>query len=422
MLEFLWKGVIRDRRRSLLPIIVVSLGVFFVVFIDGFIAGMLSNMTQTTATYETGHLKVMTRAYEQEEKQQPIDLALLDIDRLMAQLEEEFPEVDWTPRVLFGGLLDVPDVDGTTKVQGPVSATAYDLLSSGSHEAERLRLPQSLVAGEMIRQEGELLISYDFAQNYQVKPGDEVTFFGTTMYGSMSFSNFRVAGIIRFGMSVLDRGAVVMDLRDAQQLTDMENGASEICGFLSDERYDREAAERIKVRFNAQQPATDEYAPVMKQLADQQMMSQTLAYTENMTLIMITLLVLALSIVLWNTGLLGGIRRYNEFGVRIALGEEKGALYRTLLLESLLIGVIGSVAGTLLGLLLCYWLSIHGIDYGSIMDNYGMMIHPVIRAELRPSMCWIGFIPGVLSMLIGTALAGQAVFKRETANLFKELD
>jgi putative ABC transport system permease protein len=256
-----------------------------------------------------------------------------------------------------------------------------------------------------------------------VQPGDTVTFFGSTMNGSMSFTNYAVAGVIRFGIGILDKGAIILDLSDARQLLDMDDAAGEILGFLSDDRYNKDLAESIKQNFNVGYVNNDdEYAPVMTQLIDQNMMSQMLSYMDNVSFIMVALLVFALSIVLWNTGVLGSIRRYNEFGIRLAIGEEKKHIYCTLLVESLLIGSVGSVVGTIAGLGLSYLMSIYGIDYGAIMENASMMMDPVMRTEITPRMYYIGFIPGVLSMLIGTALAGRAIYKRNTATLFKELE
>ncbi len=423
MNKFLLKGIFRDKRRSLLPVIVVSIGVFFVVFLDGFIGGMMSNMVKMNANFQTGHLKVITRAYQENEDQKPNDLALLNVDILMNELKEDFPDVDWNERIYFGGLLDIPNENGETKAQGPVSGTAYNFLSFKSKEAERINLKKSIVEGDIIKQNGKIIVSYDFAQNYNVKPGDEVTFFGSTMYGSMSFMNYTVAGIARFGTGMLDKGAVILDISDARILLDMENASSEIFGFLPDEHYDDEMAEKIKQEFNAiYVNDEDEYAPVMQQLADQNMMKQMLVYVDNVSSVITLLLIFALSVVLWNTGLLGGIRRYNEFGVRLALGESKKHIYLSLLTESLFIGIIGSVFGTFFGLLLCYYLSKNGIDFGSMMENISMMIDTVIRAEIHPRLFYIGFIPGILSVFIGTALAGRAIYKRKTAMLFKELD
>ncbi|MDR3340339.1 MAG: FtsX-like permease family protein [Candidatus Symbiothrix sp.] len=423
MIKFLWKGIIRDKGRSLLPVIVVSIGVLCVVFLDGLMGGVMNNMVKMTANFQTGHLKVMTRAYNGNEAQKPNDLALLEVDELIKDLHQKYPNIDWNPRISFGGLLDIPDSRGETKAQGPVAGSAYDLLSDDSKEAERLGLQKSLIAGQLIRRSGEIIISSDFADKFNVQPGDTLTFFGSTMYGSMSFMNYAVAGVIRFGVGMLDKGAIILDLSDARQLLDMDNAAGEILGFLPDEHYDREITESIKQDFNAAYADnSDEFAPVMLQLADQNGMRDSLSYMGSVSFIMVLLLVFALSIVLWNTGVLGGIRRYNEFGVRLAIGEEKKHIYHTLLVESLLIGGVGSVIGTAFGLGISYLISIYGIDYGAMMENLSMMIDPVLRAEVTLRMFYIGFIPGVLSMLIGTALSGQAIYKRNTAMLFKELD
>jgi putative ABC transport system permease protein len=126
MNRFIWKGVIRDKSRSLLPVIVVSIGVFFVVFLDGFMAGALGNMVDLTAKYQTGHLKVITRAYYDNAEQQPLDLALLDVDALLEELTTAYPDVSWNSRIYSGGLLDIPDEKGETRAQGPVVDNAYE--------------------------------------------------------------------------------------------------------------------------------------------------------------------------------------------------------------------------------------------------------------------------------------------------------
>ena len=423
MLKFLFKGIIRDRARSLLPVIVAVIGVFVVVLMVGLMGGMLDNIIQMTSHFQTGHVKVMTRAYAADEDQKPNDLALLDVDRMIEALKNDYPGIDWTPRIMFGGLLDIPDAHGETKAQGPVMGQSFDLLSPGSMEMERIGLQKAIVTGDVIRKPGDILVSIDFAEKFDVKPGDTVTFFGATMYGSMSFANYEVAGILRFGQSMLDRGAIILDISDARALLDMDNAASEIFGFFAGDRYDPDLAETVKSGFNTQYANDDdEFAPVMKQLADNPMLGMLMPYFQTVQQVTVVLLIFALSIVLWNAGILGSIRRYNEFGVRLAMGEDKRHIYRTLLVESTFVGLIGSVIGTILGIWLCRYLSVNGIDYSEIMENVSLMINPVIGAKVTPQLYYVGFIPGILSTLIGAALAGRAIFKRNTAMLFKELD
>ena len=380
-------------------------------------------MIESTANFQTGHLKVMTRAYSDNEEQKPNDLALLNLDILLEELKSDFSNVEWTPRIFFGGLLDIPDQDGESKAQGAVTGTAYDLLSGNNNETKRIGLQKALVAGDIIREPNEIIISNDFAETNGVIPGDMVTFFGSTMHGAMSFANYTVAGIVRFGIGQLDRGAVILDISDAQQLLDMENASGEIFGYLPENRYNEEEAKRVRTTFNAKYAdETDEFMPMMLQLTEQSFMDQTIALYDTMMIIMLALLIIALSIVLWNTGVLGSIRRYNEFGIRLAMGEEKKHIYRTLLGESLMIGIIGSTIGTILGIVLTLYLQEKGFDFSAVMENINMMIDPVIRSKFTPPLYYLGFFPGVFSMLIGTALAGIAIYKRNTAMLFKELD
>jgi len=142
----------------------------------------------------------------------------------------------------------------------------------------------------------------------------------------------------------------------------------------------------------------------------------------DVTSVILFIFVLAMSLVMWNAGLVGTLRRYGEFGVRLAIGEDKGRVYRSLIAESLIIGVLGSIAGTALGLALSYFLQVHGIDMHALLKSVNMVIQTVIRSKITPAAFYIGFIPGLFASLIGTAIAGRAVYKRQTARLFKELE
>ena len=422
MIKFLIKGVFRDRSRSLLPVIVVSFGVFVLILLLSLMDGMMSNMVSTTANVSTGHLKVMTKAYFQEKDQNPLDLALLDVSSLTADLNHRFPDIEWTGRITFGVLLDVPGENGESLGQAPVTGMAYDLLGEHSLEAQRLGLERGIIEGKGIQHSGQILLSRDLAHQYDLHEGSIVTLFGSDMNGSMTFSNAEVGGIVSMGVSALDKGAVLMDLEDARRLLDMEDAVTTLLGFSRDGNYDRAFCDQACVDYNASADPEDPYAPVMISLREQDGMDEMLAYVDSMSGMMFALLLFALSLVLWNTGILGGIRRYGEFGVRMAIGEGKWHIFKTLMIESTVVGIVGSVIGTALGLLLSWYLQVHGIDYSAMLENVSMNIDPIVRTELSPKLLYIGFIPGVLSVMIGTALASRGIFKRKTADLYKELD
>lgn len=220
-----------------------------------------------------------------------------------------------------------------------------------------------MVNGSLIDEHGEVLLSDLFAQKLGVGVGDEVTFIGSTMYGSMAFYNFTVAGTVLFGTEQLDRGAVLVDIEDARLALNMENAAGEIVGFFNDGFYDNDGAREMTENFNAEYASTDdEYAPLMKTLSQQGSMGQYVMLAEVWTVYISMIFVFAMALVLWNAGLLGGLRRYGEFGIRLAMGEEKKHVYNTLIYESIAVGVIGTVVGTSFGLLFSWLLQTYGID------------------------------------------------------------
>lgn len=422
MISFILKGILRDKSRSWLPIIVISLGVMLTVTMIGYINGAFRDMIDQNARFDTGHVKVMTRAYYEKQDQIPNDLALLEVTPLLKKLQQDFPGIDWVQRIKFGGLLDVPDAQGETRMQGYAIGMAYDLLSPGSSEPARMKIASSLVSGNPIQQAGEAVIGHEFAERLKIKPGDSFTFFGSTMEGSMAFKTFKLAGTIRYGSTGMDKTAIIVDLKDTQYLLDMEDGTGELLGFQGD-FYDDEQAIAMANQFNTKyEKDKDPFAPTMITLKAQNGLGELIDQAESMTGGFIFLFVLAMSIVLWNTGLLGGLRRYREFGIRLALGEGKSRIYLTNIVEAVIIGLIGSVIGTILGLAISYYMQEVGFDVSDYLQESAMIMPTTIRSRITPDLFYIGFIPGVLAMVFGTMLAGRAIYKRETARLFKELE
>lgn len=418
---FLLKGLLRDRQRSLFPILSVSLGVFLVVAMHCWMTGMMEETLDTSARFDTGHLKIVTKAYAEEMEQMPLDLALVGIDSLFAELQTLHPHMDWTPRIRFSGLLDVPDSLGETRIQGIVTGIAVDLFSPNSLEQKRLHLHDGLVRGRIPQKPFEILLSEEFSKKLNVHPGDKVTLIGTTMDGAMAMANFTVSGTLRFGVSALDRAAMIADLRDVQHALDMENAASEIVGFFPHDRYDEKMANSLLQTFSSRHSEADPFSPKILRLVDQQDLEGWIAYIREFLFVFIFIFVLAMSLVLWNAGLLGGIRRYGEIGIRLALGESSGHIFRTLLIEALLIGTLGSLIGTTLGLALAWFLQTHGLNIGYLLKEASLMIPNTLRARITPPAFFIGWIPGLFASLFGTGLAGMGIYRRKTSELFKEL-
>jgi putative ABC transport system permease protein len=429
MIGFLVKGLFRDRSRSLFPLLTVAIGVSLTVVIDSYMRGVQDGVFSATASFVSGHVRVATRASAKEGLGASNELALLGADSLLAALRHDFPDVTWTPRIRFGGLLDVPDSTGQTRVQAPAAGLAVDL-SPGSPEWKTLKLDHALASGRMPESPGEVLLSDGFARKLGVKPGDTLTLLSSTMNGSMVIYNFTLSGTVRFGVTAMDRGALVARIEDARQALDMSDAADEILGFQPHGQYDDRAAEQLAASFNAARKGGDEsqtasplaaFTPEMEALREASGLGSLIDLMGSASALIVTIFIVAMAVVLWNAGLMGSLRRYGEIGVRLAIGESKGAVYRSLLAEALVIGLVGSAVGTAIGLGFSLYLQDVGFNIGGMMKNASMVMDDVIRARVVPSSLIVGFLPGLSATFVGAAISGLGVYKRQTASLAKEL-
>ncbi|MDD2890306.1 MAG: hypothetical protein PHE49_06675 [bacterium] len=422
MIKFLIKGLSRDRSRSLFPILMVSTGAFLTVVLYGWIKGAMNDIIDSSARFDTGHIKVMTQAYKELSDQVPNDLAILGVSNLLGELRSEENNILWTPRIRFGGLLDIPDSLGETRSQGPVMGLGVDF-SSESNDKNILNIEKALVTGHLPQKKNELLISEDFSNKLGVKIGESATLVSSTMNGSMAMYNFKICGIVRFGVTAMDRGAVIGDINGIRDALDMPDGASEILGYSKDMLYNEAEMTKLAQKFNKKYfKKTDEFSPVMLTLSEQNGLKEYIVIIDFFGTILVMIFVVAMSIVLWNAGLMNALRRYGEIGLRLAMGESKGILYGRMILESVFIGLAGSLLGTFFGLILSYYLQYHGFDITSMMQKSTMVMSNIIRARVSLTSYYIGFLPGLFASVIGTMFAGIGIYKRKTSQLFKELE
>ena len=227
-------------------------------------------------------------------------------------------------------------------------------------------------------------------------------------------------------MGALDKQKMLLDISGARMALDMENAASEILGYSHDLYYDDSAAIFLCNTFNEiHSDSTDFFSPYMLALRDFNLMGYVIDFTDAAMGIIGSIFLSIVMVVLWNMGLMSGLRRYGEIGMRLAMGESKGQVYRSLILEAVIIGVVGSTLGTALGLPLTYYVQNVGLDYSELMETIGstnMILPNIYYAQVTPDLYYTGFIPGVLATVLGTMLAGRAIYKREMAELFKELE
>ena len=209
MIAFLLRGVLRDKSRFLFPFTVVTLGVALVVALVGFMEGVFMGMIDMTANLDAGHLRLVNKPLYDEEHLRPLDRSLAGQKETRAWLKKNSPEqVEWFPRIRWGAILDVPDENGETLSQTPVVGMALELRTENSMELKRMKVEESLVSGRLPESPNEMLMGDQLAETLGVGLGQSVTVLGQSFDGGMVADNYQIIGLVKFGVSAMDKKIV----------------------------------------------------------------------------------------------------------------------------------------------------------------------------------------------------------------------
>jgi putative ABC transport system permease protein len=431
MIAFLFRGILRDKSRFLFPFSIVAIGVALVVALVGFMEGVFMGMIDMTANLDAGHLRLVNKPFYDEEHLRPLDRSLAAQEETRDWLIKHSPEkVKWFPRIRWGAILDVPDKNGDTLSQTPIVGMAMELRNKNSIEIDRLRLKESLISGKIPELANEMLMGNQLAETLGVALGQTVTLMGQSFDGGLVTDNYRVVGLVKFGVSAMDKKMALIDIADAQNSFYMEDMITDWLGFLSPQ-YSLNDYEKIKVemqeplsRWRESPPkswAKDDH-PILLSIRDQQNLG---AIADKFNIIkgfVVGIFTFLMILVLWNAGIISGIHRYGEMGLRLAFGEPHWKLVFTLAVEGLLVGILGTLAGCLFGGSFAWFLQEVGINMGDSFAQSGLMINDVVRARLTMGGFIQGIVPGLFASVAGNLVASLAIFKRSEANLFRELE
>ncbi len=283
---------------------------------------------------------------------QPIDSPLDDFDAVSARLEN-------VPGVTFA----MPFVEGQALVSGP--ASALGALVRGVRETDLQRLP--LVSGtvrlgslEDFDSNNGVAIGTRMAQQLGVTIGDNITLVSprgnvTPMGVTPRVKAYPVTAIFEIGMSEYDSTIVFMPFEDAQLYFNHEGAATGIEVFV--EEPDAVGAMRPAIEEGAARPAF---------VTDWRQRNITffsaLEVERNVMFLILTLIVIvaALNIISGMTMLVKD--KGHDIAILRTMGATRGAILRVFIITGASIGVVGTVAGFLLGFVVC--LNIESIRQG----------------------------------------------------------
>lgn len=344
-LMFAWKNVMRNRRRSSTAMLITALGTAAVLASGGFALFTYESLEEMTAR-DSGHVVVAhARGFEGDEDI-PLQHGLAEAPALAARFAELPGVRAVAPRVQFSGLISNGDKSSVFVGSGVVPEIDF-----------RLRGPQmNFIAGQPPGGSApapEVVIGNELARLMKAKVGSSLTLLATTTEGNLNALDVIVSGIASVGVPDVDRRLVLAELASVQKLL-----LSDKVGTLSIYLKETADTEAIAARVREMQPEL-----AVKTWRDLAVFYQAVRALYNrifgiLGVIMICIVLFAMS----NTLGMAVVERTREIGTLRAIGTLPAEIVRNFVLEGMLIGGAGAVAGMLLAAVATVFLLFAGID------------------------------------------------------------
>jgi ABC-type lipoprotein release transport system permease subunit len=370
LVRMAWRNVWRNRRRTLIAVAAIGLGLVFLVFMDGSIAGFQQAIFGNAVRLQGGNVQVHAPGYGEKAKRLPL-LPLVDAEAVVRAARAQSQVVAASRRINTGGFVS------SREATMPVMITGIE---------PELEAPVGLLAGNISQgsyltggDEDLILIGQAMATRLKVAVGDRITLLGRATHEQMRRRTMTVVGIYDLGLPEAEKQMVYISLAEAQTLFDLRDQATEVVVALQSVGQEKPVVAALQAALPAYEVASwQELNPEMNQSlqVDKQVMS---------IFGLVVLLIAGVGIL--NLMLMAVFERTREIGLLAAMGLKRHEILVLFLLEGVLIGLLGSLVGGALGGLVVSAIGQTGIrlsiaEMGEMMALLGDRLYPMLRINL----------------------------------------
>ena len=379
------RNVKRNPRRSLLTVLIISIGVVSLMFTHALILGMKDSMRHNATSTFLGHAQSHHKDFQTDYSIEQTLPELQELEDILAQS----PIIrSYSKRVMASGM-----------ISSSYHATGVQIFGIDFAKEKLVsKIEKAMVNGEYPKnpKDNSIIIGIELAENLDVSLGDKVVLTLTEAHtGELAQELFRVQGITKFHLREMDRGAAFIPLKKSQSLLNLGTNVHELA--FSFHKLDDATNKQLEVWNKLEQKEAvsqnwEELMPALKSMFEMTNVSISIVA-------IILFLLICLSIL--NTMFMSIYDRMYEFGVIKALGTKPWQVSLQIVYECLGLGLLGTSVGLVLGSLAVYYWGIHGISLAETEFN-GVSIHEPIRTVFA----WQQVVIVPLSILAMTVVSG----------------
>ena len=391
-----WRNIWRNRRRTLVILTAVIIGVWSMIFLGALMRGMADQFVNNGIKTLTGHIQVHHPGYRDDPV---IENSMTDPSTVEDALIKFLPHgSQWTPRVR---------VD--TVVSNARHSTGVTLVGiDPPREAAISFIGGAMTEGRYLESEDTygIIVGQALADKFETQLKRKLVLMSQDAEGEIASRAFRIIGIYRAEIEATEKQFVFVTMSAAQDMLKLQDGISEIAILLPV----HEAADQVAGALRTELSTTKYSVNTWKEILP--MVTAILKIYDFFIYIWFLVVFIAMAFGIVNTTLMAVFERIREFGLLKALGMKPRWIIQEVIIESIYLLILGMIIGNAAGFLSVLALSVNGIDLSSFAagtEYWGMsrVIYPAILGQDVIVANLVVFILGLLVSLYPAVKAAR---------------
>lgn len=380
-LKIAWRNLWRNKRRTLITAASIFFGVLLSTFMTSMQEGTYSRMIDNVVGFYSGYIQIHHLEYWDNKS---IDYSFAPTDSLTEVLDENPAVTSYVPRLESFSLMSYENNTKGAAVIG-IDPEKEDQMTNISNWIEKGSYLKSGDKG--------ILLAVNLAKTLGVDVNDTLVLISQGYHGVSAAALFPVRGILKFPSPAMNNLGGYIDIKEAQDFFSVPGKLTSLVIMIDDYAKVNQTKHQLVNELGGQYEimAWDEMDPVTKNMIDA---DRSGAYISK------GILYALVGFGIFGTVIMMMAERRKEMGIMIAIGMQKSRLSKILFYETILIGLVGVLAGFVISFPLILYLRYHPIplsgEAAKAYEQFGF------EAAMHFSAQWFVFARQVLVIFIIT--------------------
>ncbi len=381
LLVLAWKNIWRNKKRSLIILTAIALGLWAGLFSVSISMGVWEATVNATIDRNLSHIQIHTKEFKDEKL---ISNYIPDGNSVVEEIRKDGRIKEVSGRVLIEGMASSPTSSGGVNIIGV----------NPERESEVTTISTYIKEGNFFesKRRNPIVVGQKLVDKLGLKLGSKIVLTFQNVDTTLTYAAFRIVGIFKTESSVFDQLHLFVNKSDLYPIMESEPIISEIALRLNlSEDLDSVYSKLIQSNLALM-------VETWKQLAPE------LEFTYEMLIleleIFLGIILAALLFGITNTMLMSVMDRVREFGVLMAVGMKRIRVFFLILIETFILSVFGGMIGIALGALTTWYFSDKGIDLSIFAEGLNAWGMPTQMYPMLP----LYFYFVLVVMIIVTAI------------------